>query len=213
MAGQTGVNTMTTTSPTNRLPRLVVLVSGSGTNLQAILDARSEGRLRAEVVLVVSNRQAAYGLVRAQQAAVPTLYWPYKPYADAGRPREDYDADLAGNIAPYTPDLIVLAGWMHVLSPTFLNCFRDSVINLHPALPGAFPGTHAIERAYDAYRRGEITHSGCMMHYVVPEVDAGPVIAQSVVPIKPDDTLESFEARMHAAEHRLIVEAIRIVTG
>ncbi len=122
---------------------------------------------------MVSNRQAAYGLVRAQQAGVPTLYWPHKPYADAGRPREDYDADLAGNIAPYAPDLIVLAGWMHVLSPAFLNCFRDSVINLHPALPGAFPGTHAIERAYDAYRRGEITHSGCMMHYVVPEVDAG----------------------------------------
>ena len=105
--------------------------------------------------------------------------------------------------------MIVLAGWMHVFSPAFLQHFPDQVINLHPALPGAFPGLHAIERAYDAYRRGEIAHSGCMIHYVIPEVDAGRVIAQAVVPIEPDDSLDAFEARMHAAEHRLIVEALQ----
>jgi folate-dependent phosphoribosylglycinamide formyltransferase PurN len=82
------------------------------------------------------------------------------------------------------------------------------VINLHPALPGAFPGLHAIERAYEAYRRGEIAHSGCMIHYVIPEVDAGEVVAQTIVPIAPGDTLESLEARMHAAEHSLILEAL-----
>lgn len=188
--------------------RLVVMVSGSGTNLQAILDACSSSRLAAEVVLVVSNHRNAYGLQRAEQAGVPTLYWPLKPYRDAGHSRKEYDADLAGQITPYRPDLIVLAGWMHVLSPAFLNHFPGRVINLHPALPGFFAGTHAIQRAYDAYQRGEIDHSGCMVHYTVPEVDAGPVIAQTVVPIRPDDTLDDFEARMHAAEHRLIIEAI-----
>ena len=191
------------------LPRLVVFISGSGTNLQAILDAVAEGRLAAEVVLVVSNRKVAFGLVRAERAGVPTLYFPLKPYADSGRSRKDYDADLAERVSAYRPDLIVLAGWMHVLSPAFLNRFPGRVINLHPAPPGCFPGTEAIRRGYEAYQQGEIAHSGCMVHYVVPEMDAGPVIAQAVVPIEPDDTLDTFEARMHAAEHRLIVEAIR----
>jgi formyltetrahydrofolate-dependent phosphoribosylglycinamide formyltransferase len=189
--------------------KLVVLISGSGSNLQAILDAVSAGDLDALVTLVVSNRKAAYGLTRAQQAGVPTLVFPLKPYSDAGRPREAYDIDLAGQIAPYQPDVIVLAGWMHVLSPTFLDCFPGRVINLHPALPGTFPGTHAIERAFEAYQRGKIAQSGCMVHRVVPELDAGPVIAERVVPFKPGDTPADYEARMHVAEHALIVEALR----
>ena len=160
------------------------------------------------MVLVVSNRKAAYGLVRAERAGVPTLYFPLKPYRDAGLSREQYDADLAERVAAYKPDLIVLAGWMHILSPAFLDRFPNRVINLHPALPGMFPGTHAIERAFEAFRRGEITHSGCMVHYAVPEVDAGPVIVQAEVPINDTDTLETFEERMHTTEHRLIVEAI-----
>ncbi|MDQ7029492.1 MAG: phosphoribosylglycinamide formyltransferase [Ardenticatenia bacterium] len=188
--------------------RLVVFISGSGTNLQAILDACANGTLSAQVVLVVSNRKGAYGLVRAQRASVPTLYFPLKPYREAGRTREEYDADLAARVAQYEPDLIVLAGWMHILSPAFLDQFPERVINLHPALPGMFPGTHAIERAFQAFRRGEISYSGCMVHYTIPEVDAGPVIAQAKVPIFSSDTLESFEERMHATEHRLIVEAI-----
>jgi formyltetrahydrofolate-dependent phosphoribosylglycinamide formyltransferase len=192
---------------------LVVFVSGSGSNLQAILDATSSGALSAEVVLVVSNRKAAYGLVRAREADVPTLYFPLKPYRDAGKSREKYDADLAQRIQPYRPDLIVLAGWMHVLSAAFLDQFPNKVINLHPALPGTFPGTNAIERAYDAYQRSQISHSGCMVHYTVPEVDAGPVIAQATVTIEPDDSLDDFEARMHATEHRLIVDAIRRALG
>jgi formyltetrahydrofolate-dependent phosphoribosylglycinamide formyltransferase len=190
--------------------RLIVLISGSGTNLQALLDATADGRLNAAVVLVVSNRQAAYGLVRAERAGVETLYWPLKPYRDQGRSREEYDAGLARRLAAYEPDLIVLAGWMHVLSPAFLERFPGRVINLHPALPGSFAGTDAIERAYAAFRRGELSHSGCMVHWVVPEVDAGPIVAQTAVPIEPGDSLADFEARMHRAEHELIVEATRL---
>jgi folate-dependent phosphoribosylglycinamide formyltransferase PurN len=104
--------------------------------------------------------------------------------------------------------MLILHRRMHVLSDTFLNRFPDRVLNLHPALPGAFPGTDAIARAYEAYRQGEITESGCMVHYVVPEVDAGPVIAQKIVRFEERDTLEAFEARMHEAEHQLIVDAL-----
>lgn len=197
-------------SPTRHSPpaRLVVLISGSGTNLQALIDATMNGRLSAEIVGVVSNRQAAYGLVRAAQASIPTRYLPFKPYRDAGKSRADYDADLATAVAAFHPDLIVLAGWMHILSPAFLDQFPNRVINLHPALPGQFDGTHAIERAFDAFQRGEIDHSGCMVHVVIPAVDAGPVIAQTTVPILPEDTLNAFAARMHAAEHALIVTAV-----
>src|SRR5690606_36942998 len=100
--------------------RLAVFISGSGTNLQAILDAIAAKTLDAEVVLVVSNRKAAYGLVRAEQAGIPTLYFPLKPYTDAGNSRETYDNDLAECVRPYQPDWIVLAGWMHIFTPAFL---------------------------------------------------------------------------------------------
>ncbi|HLV36562.1 MAG TPA: phosphoribosylglycinamide formyltransferase [Spirillospora sp.] len=194
--------------------RLVVMISGSGTNLQAITDAIAAGTLDAEIVLVVSNRKAAYGLVRAEQAGIPTLYYPLKPYNDAGRSREQYDADLAAQIAPYDPDLIVLAGWMHILSPAFLDHFAGRVINLHPALPGAFAGTNAVERTFEAYQRGEVACGGCMVHYAIPEVDAGAVIVQEAVPIYPGDALADFETRLHETEHRLIVEAVRrCITG
>jgi formyltetrahydrofolate-dependent phosphoribosylglycinamide formyltransferase len=188
--------------------RLVVLISGSGTNLQAIIDAVKAGKLDATIEGVVSNKKNAYGLVRAEQAGIETLYFPLKPYIDSGASRDHFDADLAERIRPYQPDLIVLAGWMLVLSPAFLDKFPRKVINLHPALPGTFAGTEAIQRAFDAYRRGEIAHSGCMIHWVVPEVDAGDVIVQRIVPIQPGDTPETFEARMHDAEHEIIVEAI-----
>ncbi len=200
-----------TTNPTPK--RLVVFISGNGSNLQAILDATANGTLNAQVVLVVSNRISAYGLKRAENAGVPTIYFPFKPYREAGKPREAYDADLAERIAAYQPDLIVLAGWMHVLSPAFINRYPGKIINLHPALPNTFPGTDAIERAFEAHLRGEIRQSGCMMHHVVPEVDAGPVISRTIVPFNADDTLEAYEARMHAAEHQLIVSAIRSTLG
>jgi formyltetrahydrofolate-dependent phosphoribosylglycinamide formyltransferase len=195
----------------SRCARLVVLISGSGTNLQAILDACESGALDARVVAVVSNRKAAFGLERATQAHVPTIYLPLKPYTDAGRPREEYDKVLADRVAALRPDLVVLAGWMHVFTPAFYECFRGPVINLHPALPGQFPGVHSIQRAFEAFQRGEIPHGGVLVHRAVPEVDAGQVITQEVVPILPTDTLDGFEARVHETEHRLLVEAIRIL--
>jgi formyltetrahydrofolate-dependent phosphoribosylglycinamide formyltransferase len=123
-----------------------------------------------------------------------------------------YDADLAGVVSSYEPDLIVLAGWMHVLSPAFLDRYPLRVLNLHPALPGQFAGTHAIARAYEAFQRGEIDTTGVMVHWVVPEVDAGPVVASARVPIYLTDSLDDLEARVHATEHRLLVEAIREVS-
>lgn len=189
--------------------KIVVLISGSGTNLQAIINAIADGVLDAEIGLVVSNRKAAYGLTRAENVGIPTLYFPLKPYLDSGKTRTEYDGDLGVKISSHQPDLIVLAGWMHILSPVFLEHFPNQVINLHPALPGAFAGADAIHRTFAAYQAGEITHGGCMVHYVIPEVDAGPVIAQAVVPIETDDTLETFEAHLHDAEHRLIVQAIQ----
>jgi formyltetrahydrofolate-dependent phosphoribosylglycinamide formyltransferase len=189
--------------------RLIVLLSGSGSNLQAIIDAIASNQLEAEISLVVSNRKAAFGLMRAQHAGIPTLYFPLKPYTESGKSRAEYDTDLVSEIAAHNPDLIVLAGWMHILSPIFVERFPDCVINLHPALPGMFPGMHAIELAFDAFKRGQLGASGCMVHRVIPELDAGPVIVQQVVPFVPGDTLDSFSARMHQAEHEIIVEAIR----
>jgi formyltetrahydrofolate-dependent phosphoribosylglycinamide formyltransferase len=191
-------------------PRLAVLISGNGSNLQAIIEAIAAGRLDAGITVVVSNRHDAYGLVRAATAGIPTECFPHRPYRDAGQPREAYDADLADLVARYAPDLVVLAGWMHVLSPAFLDRFPGRVLNLHPALPGQFPGTHGIRDAYEAFHRGEINHTGVMVHYVVPEVDAGPVVAQAEVPIYPADTIDDLEARIHATEHRLLVEAISL---
>jgi folate-dependent phosphoribosylglycinamide formyltransferase PurN len=105
----------------------------------------------------------------------------------------------------------VLAGWMHVLSPAFLSPFPNCVLNLHPALPGSFPGTDAIRRAFGAFGRGEITHTGVMVHWAVPEVDAGPVVATAAVPIYPTDTLADLETRIHETEHGLLVDALRTV--
>ena len=192
--------------------RLAVLISGGGSNLQAIMDACATGELAACVVVVISNRGDAFGLTRAERAGIPTHCLPWKPYRDAGQTREDYDADLADLVARSAPDLVVLAGWMHVLSPAFLLRLSNRVLNLHPALPGAFPGTEAIRRAFEAFGRGEITHTGVMVHWVVPEVDAGPVITTSVVPIYPSDTLEDLDMRVHETEHRLLVDALRTVS-
>lgn len=185
--------------------RLVVLVSGSGSNLQALIKGCAEGVLSAEIVLVVSNNPDAYGLIRAQNAHIPARALPH-----AHQKRTQYDASLADLVASYAPDLIILAGWMRILTPTFLDRFPRQVINLHPALPTQFDGTEAIQRAFAAYQRGEIAHSGCMVHYAIPQVDAGEVIAQTVVPIFPDDQLEQFEARMHSAEHQLLIHAVQL---
>ncbi len=192
--------------------RLVVLISGGGTNLQAILDACSRStedpdHLAATVVAVVSNRADAGGLVRAERAGVPSLVLERLP----GERRADYDRRLVELVDEYEPDLVVLAGFMRLLTSTFLD--RFGAINLHPALPGTFPGLEAIERAFAAWQAGEIDESGVMVHHVPDEgVDDGPVIAAESVPFVEGDTLASFADRLHAVEHRLLVDAIRSLT-
>mgnify|MGYP001241334241 FL=1 len=194
--------------------RLVVLATGSGSNLQAILDACADGTLAAEVVLVVVNRRTAYAADRAAAAGVPSVYRPMGPFREAvpddpRRARERYDAALAAEIADVRPDLIVQAGWMHLFTSAFLDRFPGMVVNLHPALPGAFPGAHAIDDAWAAHETDGLDHTGIMVHLVPDEgVDDGPVLASQRVPITADDTRETLEARLHEVEHELFVATI-----
>jgi formyltetrahydrofolate-dependent phosphoribosylglycinamide formyltransferase len=186
--------------------RLVVLISGNGSNLQAILDACASGHLDAEVVSVISNKADAYGLVRASKAGVSAIYLP----KGEKESREEYDARLATCVSASLPDYVILAGWMRILSFAFLSSFAQPVINLHPALPGMFPGTHAIERAYNAYQRGEIDRAGVMVHLVPDEgVDNGPVLGLQEIHFVPDESLERFEARVHEVEHKLFVDTLK----
>ncbi|HEY4334135.1 MAG TPA: phosphoribosylglycinamide formyltransferase [Ilumatobacteraceae bacterium] len=189
--------------------RIVVLASGNGTNLQAVLDAIAAGDLRAEVVAVVTNRSDAHALERAATAAVPAMCIERA----AAESRVDYDTRLATTVADFAPDYVLLAGWMRVLSMAFLSRFHNRVVNIHPALPGQFPGAHAIERALSAAQRLGLNRTGVMVHYVPDEgVDDGPVIASVEVPIRTDDDLESLTERVHAAEHALVVSALRQLT-
>ena len=178
-----------------------------------------------------SNRKAAYGLTRAQQANPPisTAYLALQPFLknNPGKTREDYDAEVAKIVVKANPDVVVLAGWMHIMSEAFLDIlngdrpFDDQnkvekpipVINLHPALPGAFDGAHAIERAYEAFQKGEIKHSGAMVHRVVREVDRGQPIIVREVEIKESEPIEEFEERLHKVEWEIIVQATAKVLG
>ena len=187
------------------MTRLVVLASGSGTNLQAILDACADGGLPASVAAVVSNKQTSGSLRRAATAGVPYVHIAPHP----GEPRPDYDARLADVVSGFSPDWIVLAGWMRLLSMSFLGWFPGMVINLHPALPGELPGVDAIERAWQESQAGSRDHTGVMIHLVPGEgVDDGPVLATATVSIHPSDTLESLSSRVHGVEHRLLVETL-----
>jgi len=187
------------------MKRLVVMASGNGSNLQAIIDACADGRLPATVCAVVGDHADAFALRRADTAGIPAVHIGRRP----GEARADYDARLADLVSGFDPDWVVLAGWMRLLTMNFLGWFPGMVVNLHPALPGELPGTHAIERAFDEAREGSRTSSGVMVHLVPDEgVDDGPVLATETVPIRPDDTLADFEARMHATEHAQLVAAL-----
>jgi len=189
----------------HRPARLAVLISGSGSNLQAIMDACTAGDLQAEVVVIVSNKANAYGLERGEKARIATEILEKKKDQD----RRAYDAALAQIVLAYQPDWVILAGWMRILTSAFLAVFPGRVINLHPALPSMFPGTKSIEQAYQAFQDGTIKETGVMVHLVPDElVDQGPVLNQEVVPIFPSDTLETLEMRMHQAEHRLLVRTL-----
>ena len=194
--------------------RLVVMASGFGSNLQAIIDACATDALSAEVAAIISDHLEAFALERARAAGIPAVYHPWKPYREAGKDRRSYDADLALLVQSYQPSLVILAGWMRILTSAFLDQFPMQVINLHPALPGKFPGTHAIQRAWDQFQKGNLSCTGVMVHYVPDEgVDDGPVILQEEIAIFTTDTLETLEARIHAVEHRLLIDAIRLALG
>lgn len=186
--------------------RLVVLVSGSGSNLQAILNACQDGGLTARVEGVISNLPGAFALERARIAGAPALVLP----PVKGQNRNEYDQMLAELVASFQPDWVVLAGWMRILTRTFLDRFPNQVVNLHPAQPGQYPGTHAIARALQDFQTGLITETGVMVHLVPDEgVDNGPVLAWRVVPILPGDTLETLEERVHMVEHELLVKTLK----
>lgn len=184
--------------------RIVVLASGSGSNAQALIDAAAADRLGGgSVVAVVTNRAAAGVSERAKRAGVAVAV----VTARSGEPRPDYDTRLGDVVAAHRPDLVVLAGWMRILTQGFLD--RFPTINLHPARPGELAGVGAIERAWDEFRAGARTDTGVMVHWVPDErVDAGPVIATADVPIHEGDTLAELEARVHAVEHDLLVAAV-----
>ncbi len=191
--------------------RLTVLISGFGSNLQAILDACVSGALPgAQVVRVLSSDAAAYGLERARAAQLPVGV----AAMDAATRRDPaaraaWDAALAARVALDRPDLLVLAGWRLILSAAFLDAAPCPVLNLHPALPGAFPGLRAIERAWEEGRAGRLHQSGVMVHRVTPALDDGPLVAVEALPLDPGEPLEAFAARVHAAERRVLVQALR----
>ena len=192
---------------TQRPARLVVLASGDGSNLQAILDACADGRLPVRVTHVVSDRPEARALRRAEASRGVSAV---SCVAAPDEERTSYDERLARVVARANPDWVVLAGWRRLLSMAFLGRFPGRVVNLHPALPGELPGLHAIERAHAEFLSGARTETGVMVHLVPDEgVDDGPVLATATVPIHPGDTIEALAARVHDAEHRLLIDTIR----
>ncbi len=185
--------------------RLVVLISGNGSNLQALIDACASHELPAEIIAVISNKADAFGLGRARNASITTKIMTQQ----ATQTRQEYDAALATTVASLNPDWVILAGWMRLLSPVFLDHFQNRVLNLHPALPNTFPGLHAIERALAAYQSGDIAKTGVMVHRVDNSVDAGEVLATADVAIMQNDTIESLSERIHKVEHQILVETIK----
>lgn len=200
----------------NKKIPIVVMISGNGTNLQAIIDKTKAGELDVEIKAVVSNKAEAFGLVRAQKAGIPTEILSLgefqnrpeiKQESDKDAIRRLYCAELAKLVKKYNPELVVLAGWMLILKNEFLKEFPMCVINLHPALIPAFPGTEAIKQAFDY--GAKIT--GVTVHFVPDEgVDTGPIILQGPVKIEENDTLESLERKIHAVEHALLPKAIQL---
>lgn len=179
-----------------------VLVSGSGTNLQAIIHAIENGTLPAEIRVVVSNRSDAYGIIRAQRHGLPTEVLPHMGFSS----REDFDTALVKILHHRGVELVVLAGFMRLLSPFFIRSFPQRIMNIHPALLPAFPGLHAQRQALEYGAR----IAGASVHFVDEEVDHGPVIIQAAVPVYSNDTEESLSARILAQEHQIYPYAIRL---
>ena len=182
--------------------RLVVLISGNGSNLQAIIDNIANKNLPAQIVAVISNKADAYGLERAKKAGIEQRILSHKDFSD----RQQYDRALKNLIDIYQPDLIILAGFMRILSNEFVEHYLHKMMNIHPSLLPKYKGLNTHQRAIDA---GDKEH-GCSVHFVTPELDDGPVILQAKVKIKDHDTAETLAKRVHEQEHIIYPEAIRL---
>jgi phosphoribosylglycinamide formyltransferase-1 len=189
----------------NRPLRASVLISGNGSNLQALIDARASGRLDVDIVHVISNVASARGLQRAELAGIPTTVLEHGSFAD----RFDFDRALALLVAADRPDLVVLAGFMRIIGPPLLEPFSGRMINLHPSLLPKYRGTDTYQRAIDA---GDTRH-GASIHFVTAELDGGPVISQVVIPILESDDETSLAARLSPMEHRLVVATVEFFSG
>ena len=178
-----------------KILKLVILISGNGSNLQAIIDAIHNDKLQAKIGLVISDREEAYGLQRAKKANIPYEILSAKLFAN----RQDYDLALAKLIEIEQPDLIVLAGFMRVLSPEFVQQFAGRIINIHPSLLPSYPGLNTHQRVLTKQDK----EHGCSIHFVTEEVDGGPIIARASLCVLPDDTLNTLQQRIYGLEHQL----------
>ena len=179
-----------------------VLISGSGTNLQAIIDAIEENKLDARIEVVLSNRADAYGLVRAKKHGIPVEVLDHKTFSS----REAFDHVVVDILRARKVELAVLAGFMRLLSPVFIAAYSNRIMNIHPALLPAFPGLHVQQKAVEH----GVRFSGCTVHFVNEACDEGPIIMQAVVPVFPDDTAEVLAARILQQEHRIYPRAIQL---
>ncbi|QEY64527.1 phosphoribosylglycinamide formyltransferase [Metapseudomonas lalkuanensis] len=180
---------------------VVVLISGSGSNLQALIDSITGDDHPARIRAVVSNRADAFGLERARKAGIDTRVLDHKAYAD----REAFDAALIEVIDAYKPQLVVLAGFMRILTPGFVRHYQGRLLNIHPSLLPKYKGLHTHQRALEA---GDSEH-GCSVHFVTEELDGGPLVVQALIPVESDDTPESLAQRVHVQEHRIYPLAMR----
>jgi len=183
-------------------PTIAVLISGSGSNLQAIIDASEKGEIPCRVGIVISNKADAYGLARARKHGIPTEVVDHKGFAT----REEFDARLVEVIRGSGAGLVCLAGFMRILTPVIIRAFSNRILNIHPALLPSFPGTHGPGQAL-AYG---VRFSGCTVHFLDEGVDTGPIIVQAIVPVYDDDTEDTLAARILAQEHRIYPMAIRL---
>lgn len=180
-----------------------VLISGRGTNLQALIDACADKDFPAQIVLVISNVADAYGLKRAEDADIPTVFIDHKAYPT----REHFDAVIDSALRESGVEFVCLAGFMRILSDEFVEHWRNRLINIHPSLLPAFKGLDTHQRAIDA----GVTITGCTVHFVRPEMDDGPIIVQAAVPVLPDDDAERLAARILETEHVIYPQALRLV--
>ena len=183
-----------------RLP-IGVLASGSGSNLQSIIDHIEQGRLDAEIRVVISNNPDAYALTRAKKHGIPCVVIRHQEFPN----REAFDGQMVETLVSYGVELVVMAGFMRVLSPVFLKAFSQRVINIHPALLPSFPGLHGQQQAFDY----GVKFSGCTVHFADDGVDSGPIIIQAIVPVLEADTADSLAARILREEHRIYPQAIQ----